>query len=343
VGLRADRTPPSSLSPVADLSNVIPFVRSRRTGTEPSTPPVTVGVADRPAAAPPGVSVTWQLAVLACSLAIHGALVFTFWEQPRPLPSIGIGTITVEIVGDNRAPGPAPTSGESPETIDEVKGVDKPAEQEQERTPEVSAVKSEEKRAEAAAEQPAEQADVQQPDTRQAIAMAESPQAETPTALPRETPPDMQAVIAPPRDEPKEVKPVEPKAKQPEQKKAAQKKTEQKKTERKQAVRPTVAAGGAGIHSVASDPNYKVRVFAHLGRHQQYPASARNSGIQGKGVVKFWIDSRGSVTSISIISSTGAAVLDQEMVAMVRRASPVPAPPNGRSQFFTAPVNWRLK
>src|SRR5262245_16355457 len=85
--LRADRTPPSP-SPATDLSNVIPFARSRRTGSEPSIPPVTIRAEDRPAAPPRGSSVTWQLAVLICSLAVHGTLLFTFWEEPRPLASI---------------------------------------------------------------------------------------------------------------------------------------------------------------------------------------------------------------------------------------------------------------
>src|SRR5262245_30358059 len=216
VVLRADRTPPSP-TPAADLSNVIPFARSRRAGTEPSIPPVTIAAADRAVAPPPRANVAWLLAVLACSLAVHAVLLYAFWQEPRQLASIGIGTITVEIVGDNRMPGAAPTSGDSPAAVEEVKGDDKQVEQEQERATEVSAVKSEEKEAEATAEQPAEQANEQQPDNRQAVAMAESPKAEAPTALPRETPPE--AVIIPPRDEPKDVKPDEPKAKQPAPKK----------------------------------------------------------------------------------------------------------------------------
>jgi protein TonB len=295
-----------------------------------------VGPADRPAPPPRGTSLAWRLAVVTCSLAVHGALVFTIWEEPKPLASIGIGTVTVEIVGDNRLPGAAPTSGDSPETVEEVKGDDRPVAQEQERTAEVSEVKSEEKKAELAAEQPAEQADERQPDTRQAIAMQETPQAETPTALPRETPPDMSAVIAPPREVPKEVKPVEPKAKQPEPKKAEQKKAEQKKTEQKKSVRPKEAAGGAGIQSVASDPNYNGSVSAHLRRHQR----TNTTGSTGSGRVTFSINGSGSVTSVSVAHSTGAAVLDQEMVAMVRRASPFPAPPDGRARSFAVPVNF---
>ena len=63
--------PPSSPSPAADLSNVIPFKRGRRAGTEPSTPPVTISPEDRPAPPPPVTSVAKQIALVACSLAAH--------------------------------------------------------------------------------------------------------------------------------------------------------------------------------------------------------------------------------------------------------------------------------
>src|SRR5262245_28805332 len=149
VVLRADRTPPSP-SPAADLSNVIPFARARRTGTEPSTPPVTVTPADRPAPPPPSLSVARRIAVLVCSLAVHAGLIHAVWQEPRPLASIGIGAITVEIVGDNKVPGLAATLGDSKDTVEEVKADDKPVEQE--RTADVSTVKSEDKEVEAATE-----------------------------------------------------------------------------------------------------------------------------------------------------------------------------------------------
>src|SRR5262245_66373644 len=90
--------PPSSPSPAADLSNVIPFKRGRRAGTEPSTPPVTIGPPDRPAPPPPGTSVAMRIALVVCSLAAHGLLLFALWEEQRPLGSIGIEAITVEVM-----------------------------------------------------------------------------------------------------------------------------------------------------------------------------------------------------------------------------------------------------
>src|SRR5262245_34840712 len=73
------RSSPSSPSPTADLSNVIPFKRGRRAGAEPSTPPVTISPEDRPAPPLPGTSVAKQIALVVCSVAAHGLLLFAFW------------------------------------------------------------------------------------------------------------------------------------------------------------------------------------------------------------------------------------------------------------------------
>jgi len=36
-------------------------------------------------------------------------------------------------------------------------------------------------------------------------------------------------------------------------------------------------------------------------------------------------------------------VLDQEILAMVRRASPFPAPPDGQPKSFTVPLNFTAR
>jgi periplasmic protein TonB len=49
------------------------------------------------------------------------------------------------------------------------------------------------------------------------------------------------------------------------------------------------------------------------------------------------------VISASVAVSSGSAVLDQEMTAMALRASPFPAPPDGRPKKYTAPVTFEFK
>jgi protein TonB len=328
-GLTATRVFRDGATSAVDLSNVIPFTRARRAGAEPYSPPVTINPTDRPAPIVPGRRSWLQALLLLISLIAHGGLFYLFWQEPQPLPGIGTEAITVEIeIGDNRQAGAASTPGVDHVDVAQVDQV-KPNEKvtEDQKVTEQREVKPEERRTEVAKEQPVEQPKEQKPEERQQIAMVETPQAaEIPTVLPREIPPDMQAVIAPPREQPKEVQPVE----------LAQ-----------QAVEPSEAqqaASGSGIViSVSAMATYNGRVSAHLKRHQQYPPAARNRLVTGKGTVAFSIDAGGRVTTASVAVSSGSAVLDQEMAAMAHRASPFPAPPDGQPKKFTAPVTFELK
>ena len=81
---------------------------------------------------------------------------------------------------------------------------------------------------------------------------------------------------------------------------------------------------------------------AHLARHKQYPAAARSNATQGTGTVSFTLDGSGRVTSASVVRGTGAAILDQELAAMARRASPFPSPPGGRAMSFSVPITFKL-
>src|SRR5262249_13149021 len=219
---------------------------------------------------------------------------------------------------------------------------------EPQRPAEVRELTPEEKQAEVVREQPIEEPPTgvarepsaeQQPDTRSQVAMVQTRQAEVPTALPRETPPDMSAVISPPREQPNEGQPNEPKAKQPAQKQAEQKKEKPYDQAASPDGTPGPGGSGSGPQAIASNASYQGRVVAHLARYKQYPAAAGSKG-EGAGAVTFSLSGSGDVTSVTVSRSTGAAVLDQELVAWVRRASPFPAPPNGQSVTFTAPANF---
>jgi protein TonB len=59
-------------------------------------------------------------------------------------------------------------------------------------------------------------------------------------------------------------------------------------------------------------------VMAHLDRHKRYPG-----GGGGTSSVAFTIDRSGRVLSARLIQSSGSAILDEEAVALARRASPV--------------------
>lgn len=103
------------------------------------------------------------------------------------------------------------------------------------------------------------------------------------------------------------------------------------------------AAEKTVISSTASkgDSNrWKSRVVAHLERRKRYPASARARGEEGTVLVAFRIDGGGRVLSASLARSSGHRALDEAALAMVERASPVPAPPAGTGTTLTAPVRF---
>ncbi|WP_420887846.1 energy transducer TonB family protein [Bradyrhizobium yuanmingense] len=52
---------------------------------------------------------------------------------------------------------------------------------------------------------------------------------------------------------------------------------------------------------------------------------------------------RGNVLSASLARSAGSAELDREVIALVHRASPVPAPPAGARRSITAPVRFSTR
>ncbi|HHZ08413.1 MAG TPA: TonB family protein [Rhizobiales bacterium] len=76
-----------------------------------------------------------------------------------------------------------------------------------------------------------------------------------------------------------------------------------------------------------SPAKWQSRVLSWLNRHKRYPSSARSLRQEGLVHVAFTIDRGGRVTSSHVARSSGIPALDQAALDMVRRASPVPAPP----------------
>ncbi|MYZ47018.1 energy transducer TonB family protein, partial [Propylenella binzhouense] len=108
---------------------------------------------------------------------------------------------------------------------------------------------------------------------------------------------------------------------------------------------PVAAAqqSSSGAAPTVSPARWQARLLAHLERRKRYPGAARARGSEGTASVRFSIDASGNVLGASLARSSGVPELDQEVVAMVRRASPVPAPPPGVSRTITVPVRFSLR
>jgi periplasmic protein TonB len=118
---------------------------------------------------------------------------------------------------------------------------------------------------------------------------------------------------------------------------------------------PKVAALPAGpVQGPLSKPIDSKAVQAWMGqlsslleRHKRYPAAALSGREQGTAQVFFSLDRQGRVIESRIVRSSGAAALDEEALALVRRVQPFPVWP--REQFagdhldLTVPIRFSLK
>jgi TonB family protein len=276
-GGEASQTAPWSLDQLP--ANVVPFVRARAgEAGKRLGPALPLDAAARPAPLAPAETRGQLAAFVLVSLVLHAGLYAAFWdEEPKPLASVGIESITVDIVlGGNTEAGVATTPGETEAQVSA------PAE---ELKPEDEAVEQQEHTVEARPETP--------------VAERELPANDVTEAKPERSPTTTAA--------------------------------------------PSDAASGIGRGRSDADTNYRGVVAAHLTRHKQYPADARRNREQGTATVSFAVDGSGRVTAASLVRGSGHASLDQEVQAMVRRASPFPPPPGGRRMSFTVPIIFRMQ
>ena len=80
--------------------------------------------------------------------------------------------------------------------------------------------------------------------------------------------------------------------------------------------------------------------MAQLNRHKRYPPGAVRDGTS---LVAFNVNRSGAVTAARLARSSGDSTLDREAVSLPRRASPLPAPPDGMSGgsvALTVPIHF---
>ena len=327
---RRDGPPPSEAT---DLGNIIPFTRTRRHSEAAIFPLPSIDASERPALHAAKIWIGVSIACFAASLALHSLLLVMFWQEPRPMPSIGVEVMTVDIViGATAAAGAAPSPGEQEAQV---------------ATP---------------SEQPAQEEPIAEQQSRVATVLPQevpvAAQETAPEAKPQETPAEAQAVdptlqeqtetavaevtaTTQPTERTEQPRPqVQAVQKAPERKRIeapTEKKASQKKQANAQRANP---ANNVGIgRSDRSIDQYKSLVAAHLQRHKQYPSGARGAGM---ATVSFSLDGNGRVTSARLAGSSGNSAFDQEVVAMARRASPFPRHPEGKANNFTVSVRFQM-
>jgi protein TonB len=83
----------------------------------------------------------------------------------------------------------------------------------------------------------------------------------------------------------------------------------------------------------------------HLERFKRYPEAARSQRAQGVVVVAFTLDRAGQVTESRVTQSSGSPALDAEALDVLKRASPLPAPPEQLTGPFdlSLPIQFRIR
>ena len=95
-----------------------------------------------------------------------------------------------------------------------------------------------------------------------------------------------------------------------------------------------------------SQANWQARVLAHLERHKRYPRAAQRRRSEGVSLVEYAVDRMGGVQWARLARSSGNALLDDEALAAVQRASPLPSPPDevqGDPVQITTPVEFFIR
>ena len=102
----------------------------------------------------------------------------------------------------------------------------------------------------------------------------------------------------------------------------------------------TVAANAQDISSWQKEVKKKVA------KKQSYPRAALRKELQGQAKVEINVDRDGNIVAHNLQSSTGHDILDKEVPKLMKRVSPLPAPPAEATDgqlTMVIPLAWVLQ
>ena len=117
------------------------------------------------------------------------------------------------------------------------------------------------------------------------------------------------------------------------------------RSEQNTAAAPAAPSPGSAANRAAI-ASWRDLLLLRLQQNKRYPASAEARREQGVVTLSFTVDRDGHVLARSIARSSGVAALDEEVLAMVKRAEPLPAFPPAMTQpsvNLTVPIRFSLR
>lgn len=106
------------------------------------------------------------------------------------------------------------------------------------------------------------------------------------------------------------------------------------------------APGAAANAPSNAEQTWEAKIMARLERYKRYPGSAQRRRETGIAYLHFKMDRKGRVLDARIDRSAGYSLLDDEVLDLVHRAAPLPAPPEqvpGDPLELVVPVEFFLK
>ena len=97
--------------------------------------------------------------------------------------------------------------------------------------------------------------------------------------------------------------------------------------------------------SVSPNQSWEGLVLSKLEKNKRYPGFALANHQEDVVYVRLAIDKAGNLIQAQLVRSRGLTVLDREVLSLVRRASPYPAPPasEGNPAVVVVPIEFFIK
>ncbi|HEX4986472.1 MAG TPA: TonB family protein [Burkholderiales bacterium] len=91
---------------------------------------------------------------------------------------------------------------------------------------------------------------------------------------------------------------------------------------------------------------YQQIIAARIKQFEEYPPVAKRRHWEGTTVVQLTLTPAGKVSNVEVVEKSGYDLLDEAAVKMIRKASPLPAPPEGlrgRDHTVLVPIRFKLE
>lgn len=108
-----------------------------------------------------------------------------------------------------------------------------------------------------------------------------------------------------------------------------------------------ISVAGFSVSVNAQDiSSWQTEVKKKVAKKQKYPRAALRKELQGQAKVEINVDREGNIVAHNLQASTGHDILDKEVPKLMKRASPLPAPPAEATDgqlTMVIPLAWVLQ